>query len=830
MHSIRQDIRYGIRTLLDHPSFALIAVISLALGIGVNTTIFGIVNATLLAPLGFEDEEQIVALSTYPFDFPDNRGAATYREYVAWRDLASFEAVGVMLTGVRNLGAGTDGAPAEELQVIRTTPDMYRVLGIEPQLGRLITPEEDQVDNPAAVILVSDRFWERRFGRDPSAIGQTIPLDGVATTIVGVMPAGIEAKLFFPDAELWSPSEVVTAQTISDGRFLTTFARLREGVTIDRAQSEIDRLAPGFAEQYPNSNENTGFRVSSLHDFFYQGAEESLMILQGAVLFVLLIACANVAGLMLARAAARQNEIAIRSSVGAARWRLVRQVLTESLVLSAVGGVFGVLLAWAGLRVFVAGAPAGIPNLDRMTINPDVLAFTILVVALTAVLFGIIPAIQGTRPDLTSLLNDASRGSSGGVARQRLRLAMVAMQTGVALVLLITAGLLINSFLQLQDNELGADPAGILTFRVQFSQDETITFTGEQVNGVGLWDVNPQVASTIDRIHGELSLIPGIETAAVSVPPFLGAAGRAFRVSGASVRDEAGDPNAAYLAVTPAYFGILNVGLQRGRLFTALDGANAPPVVVVNEAMAQQFWADANPVGSFVTFDFVPGEPAREIVGVVSNVLLSQYQEAATPAMYVPYSQQTDTWLGPQWGQRAAVYFMAKGPGDPMDLVSAVQSTVARVEPDRPLTQIRTVEQYMGEQVQGDVLWVSLLGTFGLIAGVLAVTGIYGVVSYSVAQRTREIGIRLAMGATGRRIVAVVLRQAVIAVSVGLVVGVIGSLLLTPQIAGTLFGVGATDPWTFALVSLLLMTAALLACLVPTWRALKVDPSDALRY
>jgi len=831
MTSIRQDILYGIRTLLDRPAFTLIAALSLALGIGVNTTIFSIINATLLAPLGLEDEDRLVALATYPLDFPGNRNAARYREYDAWREARSFEAVGALVTGVKNLGAGSDGAPAEELGILRVSPPMFRVLGVRPQLGRLFTDDEDQVDNWAPVALLSDRFWERRFGRDPAAIGQTMRLDGVVTTIIGVMPAGLEETLFLPSTELWVPSEFVLAQTISEAGFITTFARLAPGVTIDQARTEMRGLAQGFAEEYPNTNENTGFGVVDLHDFFYGGAEEPLFILQGAVLFVLLIACANVAGLMLARASSRQTEIAIRSAVGAVRGRLIRQVLTESVVLSAIGGALGVFLAWGGLRVFVAAAPPDIPNLDSMTINPDVLAFTALVVVMTAILFGIIPAIQGTRPDLTTLLNESARGSSGGAARQRLRMAMVAMQTGIALVLLITAGLLINSFIQLQDNDLGADPNGVLTFRLQFSQDETITFTGQQVNGVGLWDVNPGVGLTVARVHDELKLVPGIESSAVaSVPPFQGAAGRSFRIAGRSGGDGDGQASGAYLAVTHGYFETLKAGLVRGRLFTERDDASAPRVVVVNEAMARQFWEDEDPIGSQITLDFVPGEQPREVVGIVSNVLLSQNQETAAPAMYVPYSQQTDTWLGPQWAQRAGVYFLARGRGEPMDLVPAVQRAVARVDPDRPLTQIRTIDQYLAEQLQGDILWVSLLGTFGAIAGLLAVTGIYGVVSYSVSQRIHEIGIRMALGATGKKIVGLIMRQAVVVVAVGLLIGVVGSILLTRFIAGTLFGVGATDPVTFAAVSLLLLVAALVACLVPARRALKVDPSEALRY
>lgn len=832
MTSLRQDILYGIRTLLDRPGFTAVAVLSLALGIAANTTIFSIINATILAPLGFEDEEALVAVHVYPLDNPSGRNVATWREYDAWRKAQSFEALGVMVTGaVRNLGATSDGVvPAEELEVIRVNPQMFQALGIRPQLGRLFTDEEDQVDNIAPVVLISDRFWDRRFDRDPSAVGQTLRLDGVPTTIIGVMPEGQEETLFQRTADLWVPSSIVTAMTISDARFIIVFGRLAPGVSLGAAQTELNGMAAQFSEEYPRSNENIGFRVIPMRDFIYQGATESLLTLQGAVAFVLLIACANVAGLMLARATARQREIAIRSAVGALRGRLVRQVLTESLVLSIFGGILGVFFAWAGLRVFVTAAPADVPNLDSMTINPEVLAFTAAIVFVTAVAFGIVPALQGSRPDLTSLLNEAARGSSGGVVRQRLRLALVSGQTGLALVLLIAAGLLINSFVQLQDNDLGADPTGILTFRVQFSDDETITFRGEQVNGIGLWDVNPAVNLAVEEIHDQLRLAPSIESvAAVNRPPFLGAPSRNFRISGQPAQE--GDiPAAAYLSVTPEYFETLGIELLRGRVITGSDTGTAPQVVVINESMSRQYWENENPLGDLITLNYVPGEQPRQVVGIVADVLLSQFQQEAAPIMYVPRTQETSTWFGDQWGLRGTTYFLVKGRGDPMALVPDIQRSVARADPDRPLIDIRTIDQYLDEQMQGNALWVSLLGIFGLAAGALAVSGIYGVISYSVSQRTHEIGIRMALGAGGRRVFTLVMRQAFVVVGIGLVIGVIGSLLLTRVIAGTLFGVEATDPLTFAGVSLILLGAALMACVVPTMRALKVDPSEALRY
>jgi putative ABC transport system permease protein len=590
-------------------------------------------------------------------------------------------------------------------------------------------------------------------------------------------------------------------------------------------------MARRFAEQYPDTNANRGFGVMSMHDLFYGNAKEPLGILQGAVLFVLLIACANVAGLLLARATARQTEIAIRSAVGAARGRLIRQVLTESVVLAVLGGVLGVALAWVGLRVFVAAAPSDIPNLEQMTINPSVLAFTALIVVVTAIAFGAAPALQGTRPDLTALLNDAARGSSAGAGRQRLRLALVAGQTGVAMILLISAGLLINSYLKLRNNDLGTDPQGVLTFQVRFGQAEAITFTGKQAKGAGIWDVHPRVGVTLERIYEELKTNPAIEAVSLATSlPFQGAPFRELAIDGRATDDQGAPVAAAYFGVMPGYFEALGIDVRRGRGIDGGDNASGRNVAVINEAMALRYWKDRDPIGSFLTLDFVPGEPPREVVGIVKNARLSQYAETFEPAMYVPYGQQTETWLGPQWQQRAFGSFIVKARADPMDLVPFVRGAVARVDPDRPLTAIRTIDDYLAEQMQGDVLWVGLLVTFGAIAGVLAVTGIYGVISYAVAQRTHEIGIRVALGANARTIVTLIMRQAVIVVAAGLVIGVIGSLMLTRLIANTLFGVGATDPLTFVAVSLLLLAAALVACIVPTWRALKVQPSEVLRY
>jgi putative ABC transport system permease protein len=459
-----------------------------------------------------------------------------------------------------------------------------------------------------------------------------------------------------------------------------------------------------------------------------------------------------------------------------------------------------------------------------------VLAFTGVVVFVTALLFRIVPAIQGSRPNLTVLLNESARGSSGGAARQRLRLVMVAGQTGLALVLLIAAGLMMNSFARLQGNDLGADTEGVLTFRVLFSQEETITFTGEQVEGVGLWRVNPLVGTTVDQVYEQLRLIPGIESvAAVNLAPFTGALSRNVAIFGAPPAE--GPPaNASYIAVTPGYFETLGIELRRGRVINETDRENSLLVVVVNESMAAQFWDGEDPIGESLTLNYVPGEQPRQVVGIVGDVAVSQFAQQATPIMYVPQKQQTEFWRGPEWGARAATYFLVRGRGEPLSLVPDVQRAVAQVDPDRPVTQIRTIDQYLSEQMQGLTIIVWLLGAFGSIAGALAVSGIYGVISYSVAQRTHEIGVRMALGASQRSIFRLIMRQAVIVVLVGLAIGGIGALLLTRLIGGVLVGVSSTDPLTFAGVSLLLLAAALVACAVPTFRALRVDPLEALRY
>jgi putative ABC transport system permease protein len=548
--------------------------------------------------------------------------------------------------------------------------------------------------------------------------------------------------------------------------------------------------------------------------------------------FVLLIACANVAGLLLARAASRRTEMAVRSSLGAGRGRIVRQLLTESVLLAILGGVVGGILAWAGLKMIVASLPAG--SLPDVTVSGRVLGFTALVSIATGVLFGLVPALQVSKIDLSVSLKEATRGGSEGLAKQRLRGGLVTAQIGLALVLLIGAGLMMNSFLRIQKNELGGDPKGLLTFDFRFPQNQLMKPVGQQYRGVGLWDISPNVALTYDRLFERVKGLPGVISAAgASRPPFAGSMRMQFKIAGRPAPEpgtQDGATNAAYMPVTPNYFSTVRIPVLQGRDFSESDTASAPLVVVINKTMAQRWWPNQNPMGERITFDFVPDEQPREIVGVVGDVRLNQAQTQLQPIVYLPHTQQSQRWLGPSWDYRSAMFYILRTSGDPASLASAVRSAVAEVDPSKPAGNIRTVEQNLRDQVSDRRVYMLLLTVFGAIAGLLAAVGIYGVMAYSVTQRTREIGIRMALGATSSSVMTLVVKQALILVAIGLILGVGGAFGLTRFLANELYGVTATDPGTFVEVSVGLVVIAVLASLIPTRRAVSVDPTEALRH
>ena len=834
---LRQDLLHHLRMMRRKPGFTLVAVLSLALGIAANTTIFSILSGTLLDPVRLDEPERIVYLSTFELDDPEQENWVAVPEYKDWKEQArSFEIMGAMFgsTQGRILGAANDGAPAELLSAFALERDLLDVWRIRPLLGRLFTADEDRVGEPASVALISHRFWLRRFEGNPNVLGQTLVLDGSPATVIGVMPQGLSETLLRPEMDLWIPWSLAPSMVVSASRFNHVYARLKPGVTIAQAQAEMDALAAQRAQAFPDTNAGWGVRVQSLQDFFFGDLREPLLLLQGAVALVLLIACANVAVLLLAAATSRQTEVALRNAIGASRTRIVRQMLTESLLLASLGGALGLLLAWIGTRVFVAVSPAWFPGLERIEIDGGVLGFTVAIVAATSVMFGLVPALSSSRPDLSGLLNETPRGSSGGGARKRLRLALVTGQTALALILLIGAGLLINSFLRLEDNPLGGDPEGVLSFRLSFSQDEGIAFTGRQFEGVGLWSTNPVVPRTLERVLERLESVPGVESVTGSYNlPFGGALSIPFRREGqAAATQGERDANFAanYVSTTPGYFDLLRVPILRGRDFTDRDRGGSQYVAIVNEAMARRYWPGEDPLGRSLTLEHVPDEPSRMIVGVVGDMLLNRFEQSSAPVVYVPYFQQTPLWQGPSAQFiRGGMFFLLRSAGDPINLVPSVRSAVAEVDPNRPLTAVQTLEQFLGDQLEETRLFTALLGIFGAIAVVLAAVGLYGVIAYTVAERGKEIGIRIALGAAAPSILKLVMRQALAIIGIGLGVGLVGAFALTRLLSSVLWGVTPTDPVTFVAVTAMLVAVALLACVVPTVRALAVDPAATLR-
>ena len=839
MTTLWQDIIYGFRMLVKKPGFTVVAALSLALGIGANTVVFSLIDATLLRPLAFPDSDKMVVVWTVPLQHPDQRNNVNVSSYYVFRDRnRSFEAVGAFNGAGASLGAEQDGAPAERITGEDFTPSMFQAIGVKPAMGRIFTEDEDQVDNAAPVVIISHRFWQRHFNSDPKVLGKTMVLDKVAHTVIGVMPEGF--SFFSDETDYWEPFHFGRTQSQSKQGYLIVVGRLKPGVSIKQAQAEMSGLAAQLASGDPERNQGNGAQVQSLQEAAYGGFKQPLLILQGAVAFVLLIGCANVAGLLLARAASRRTEIAVRTALGAGRWRVVRQLLTESFPLAVLGGVVGMFLSWGGLKLFIAAAPPNFPRLNEVTLDLRVLGFTAVVVLLTSVIFGIVPAIQASKPDLVNSLKESGRSGTDSAARQHLRSALVTLQIAMALVLLIGAGLMINSFVRAQRVDLGADPKGLLSFEFRFPQAEAIK-PYSRYRGLGLWDVSPLTTLTFDRVWERMQGLPGVVSAAAVTRPPLSATGISmpFLIEGRPApppSEASGDSSqqqgqtANYYAITPNFFRTMKIAILRGRDFTTQDTAAAPAVIIINQTMARRFFPNEDPIGKRITLDFVPDEKPRQIIAVVGDTRAFRMQKDLQPVMYVPQDQQTPRWMGPYWNDRAAMIFVLRTSGDPMSIVPSVRHAVAEVDPNKPAGNIRTVEQNLDRQVQYLRLYIVLLGVFGAVAAVLAAIGIYGVMAYSVAERTREIGIRMALGAGARDVLALVVRQALLLTGIGLTLGLAASFALTRVIKSALYEVTATDPATYVGVSALLIAVALAASFIPTRRAARVDPTVALRY
>ena len=805
MDAFLNDIRYAVRNLIKRPAFTIIAASTLALGIGANTAIFSSVYALLLKPLPFPELNRVVAVwDSYP-SRGVRRNEVAMANYLDWRaQNQSFEQLALYSWWTANL-TGVD--TPERIQGFVVTANFLDTLGVKPALGRNFTEEENQPGKGSVVIITHD-FWQRRFGGDPIIVGKTITLDATVRTIIGVMPQ----EFAYPaNAELYSPF-AMTPQVVSNRHFNSYYVvgRLKPGVSVQSAQADIDNITTRLEQQYPATNTGARATVFPIVADTVRKYETGLWMGMAAVAFVLLIACANVANLMLARASGRQREIALRSALGASRWRIVRQLLTESSIVALLGGALGILVAVWGLDALRAANPGDAakfaPGWHQLGINLTVLIFTIALSVLSGLLFGLAPALEVSKPNLNEALKEGSRQSSG--RSHRLRSSLVVFEVALSLVLLVGAGLFFRSFVTLFKTDPGFNPDNVLTMNLIL----TGTKYKDEQQKVGFYN------DLLQRLKAK----PGVESvAAVNFLPLGGSnASDAYLVEG-EPEPRPGEENIGrYRVCTPAYFATMQIPLLKGRAFTDQDRATAPPVVIINETLARQHWAGRDPIGKRIRFNApLDRAPWMEVVGVIKDVKHELALEV-TPEYYLPYPQ--DVWRG--------MVVVARTTVEPASLAGSIRQEVWAIDKDQPVFDVRTMQEVRSLSVGLQQFNSMMIGIFALVALLLAAIGIYGVMAFVVTQRTREIGIRMALGARRADVLKLVVMNGMKLAVVGLAIGLVASWALTRFISNLLFGVQPTDPLTFSVVSACLLAAALLACYLPARRATKVDPLEALRY
>src|SRR5215208_6444143 len=801
MTTLLQDLRFGLRTLAKRPGFALVAVLTLALGIGANTAIFSLVNAVLLRPLPFRDAERLVVVyettQSVPRDFISVPNLEDYRAGSrSFEGFATFVPQSVNLTGA--------GAEPERVFGAFVTSSFFPVVGVEPARGRAFAAEDD-VQGGGQVALLAHELWQRRFGADPEIVGKSLTFNGEPYTVIGVMSEGFRFPTYAPEvllpAQKWPNYNPVRSSHNS-----WVVGRLRGGVTRAAAEGELRAIAQRLEEAYPDENRGRGVEVVGLHEQTVEDVRPALLILLGAVGLILAIACSNIANLLLARGAARQREVALRTALGASRLRLLRQFLTETMLLALAGGAVGLLVAQWGVDALLALNPGDLPAAQKVGIDARVLAFSLGLSVLTGFVFGIVPALQLSKTDVTSGLKEGGRGGGEGRERARLRGAFVVSQVALSLVLLVGAGLLLNSFYRLLRTSPGFNPQNLLTMEYRLPRNRYVK--GEQQ-----WAFHREV---VERV----SHLPGVEAAAVVRGlPFSGnGATLTYAVPGQAPPPPGQEPKSLENAIDPHYLSTVGLPLIRGRNFTPQDGPESPRVMLVNRTLAEKLWPGADPLGK--QLELPDAKVTASIVGVVGDAKQFDIGESQRPQIYTAYAQNPHIFGT----------LVVRSRVEPLSLAESVKKTVWSVDPEQPVWKVRTVERLIEMNVAGRRFVLTLMACFAGLAVLLTALGLYGVVSYTVAQRTHEIGIRVALGAQGRDVLRLVLGQGMRLVVVGLALGVVGAFAATKLMAGLLYGVSATDPLTYAAVALLLAAVALLACLVPARRATKVDPMVALRY
>ena len=807
MDALLQDIRYAFRMLAKKPGFTIAAVLAVALGIGANTAIFSVVNAVLLRSLPYKDPDRLTMVLSHKRDSLRGSGSAAYLDVVDWEkqsqtfeQMAVFRSMGYTLTGA--------GEP-ERITGARVSADFFPMLGVETTEGRTFRPEEDQ-RGAERVVVLGHGLWQRRFGGDPSIIGQSLTLNAEGHTVIGVLPPDFKFPLDVSDAEMWTA--IAHDGDLLEERgahYLKVIGRLKPGVSISEAQLEMNEIASRLEQQYPTENTGRVVNLNPMYEHLVSGIRRSLVILLGAVGLVLLIACSNVANLMLARAAARTKEIAIRTALGASRQRVVRQLLTESLILALLGGGAGLLLALWGIELLVKLGPRDIPRLNDISIDGTVLWFTAAASILTGIIFGLAPALKASKPDLNHSLKEGSRGTSESFNRYSLRNLLVVAQMALTLVPLVGAGLLVKSFLRLQQVNPGFVSENVLTMRVSLP---------------ALFDEGDKAVLFFKQATERIESIPGVESVgAVTLLPLIGSNNRAsFNIKSRPYPEDQ-EPVAEFRAITPDYFRAMGIPVIRGRAFTEHDVKGKTGAIIINETMARRYWPGEDPLGKVMSLgvSVSENEPAEwEIVAIVGDLKHFSLDSEAVPEMYIPHAQQP--WTGMTLVARSSI--------DPAQLSAAMRGHILALDRNQPVSEVRTMSEVVARSIAQQRFYMLLLALFAVMALVLAAVGIFGVMSYSVTERTREIGIRMALGAQTRDVLRYVVGQGMMLTLAGVAIGLVGSFLLTRLMTNMLYEVDAFDPATFAAISLLLALVAFVACYIPARRATKVDPMVALRY
>jgi len=810
--TITQDVRYGARMLTKHKAFTVVAVVTLALGIGANTAIFSVVNELLLRPLPYGDADRVVMLWEVT---PNGRhqNTTSRANYRSWRDQSSsFQRMAAFTDQRVNL---TGAGEPEELSVQFATPELFRVLEVNPILGRTFAPDDDAPDKTPPAVL-SYALWQRRFGGQPNVIDQPITLNGETFTIIGVMPASFQFHIKHRSgtgrpAELWSILPMpVGAGANERGRFLSVVARLKDGLSAEQAGAELRTIEARLSEESPEHNKNYSAEVLPLREQFFGNVRRPLWLMLGAVGFVLLIACANVANLLLSLATSREKEIALRAALGARRARIIRQLLTESLLLALLGSLLGLGFAWVGIKALIAISPRDLVSFQTVGLNLFVLLWTLGISLLTGVIFGLAPALHISRLNLNDSLKEGGKSESAQASgNRRLRSALVVSEIALAVVLLASAGLLIKSFLRLQQIDRG------------FKTDNTLTMVVRLPDAT--YSKDPQIVNFFLQAMERIRSLPSVRSAGmINFLPLYGGLGSAtgFKIEGRPQPPPGQGPSCDVRVVDAGYFPTLGIPLLRGRNFNEAELREPRHVMLINEALARKYFPNEDPIGKRLDVSMFENPNITEVIGVVGNVRYDSLIDESPPAAYFPHSELAYSFMT----------LVIRTDSDPAAIAPAVQREIRALDPNQPVSDVRTMEQVMSESVARNRFNTLLLGLFAALATLLSAVGIFGVMNYSVALRTRELGLRLAIGAQPRQVLLLVLRQGLWLTVLGVVVGLAAAFALTRLLSGLLFGVGAVDAGTFGTISVLLVLVSLLACYLPARRAMRIDPLQALRY